>query len=253
MGECSTRGTGRIPASEEAALEDSIPRQETLISWLRACPLFSGLEEPDLSELVRIALPRRFNRQEVLFHQGDAPEGFHLLAEGKVKICRYGPDGREQVLHVLGRGAPCGEVPVFQGGSFPATAVALEEIRTLYFRRKDFLDLGARRPGLLLNMMGILSARLRHFVELVDDLSLKEVSARLARHLLQRADDDGDERVSLETTKAVLASRLGTIAETLSRTLARMQRNGFIQVEGKVITLLNRSALEDLAEGGALS
>jgi len=216
---------------------------------LLACPLFADLPGSDLDDLSRIALPRSFRREEALFRQGDVAQGFHVLVDGRVKVCRYGSDGREQVLHVLGPGSPCGEVPMFQGDRFPATAVALEPLRTLYMSRKDFLGLGTRRPALLLNMMGILSGRLRHLVNLVDDLSLKEVSARLARHLLDRSVEQGGDEIGLETTKALLAGRLGTIAETLSRTLARMQRGGLIRVEGKTITLLDRSALEDLAEG----
>ncbi|MFH1566415.1 MAG: Crp/Fnr family transcriptional regulator [Gemmatimonadota bacterium] len=220
--------------------------------WLRACPLFQGLEDPDLEELARIGRTRRFGRLEALFHQDEAAAGFHLIVSGRVKVSRYGADGREQVLHVLEEGAPCGEVAVFQGRAFPATAVALEPVRTLYFQRRDFLDLGARRPGLLLNMMGILAGRLRHFVELVDDLSLKEVSARLARHLLECRDSQGGEVVALGTTKAVLASRLGTIAETLSRTLARLQEAGLIEVEGRQVHLLDPPGLQALAEGHPL-
>jgi len=220
---------------------------------LRSCRLFADLEATDRAEMGRLALTRHFDRHEALFHQGDVAEGFHVVMTGQVKICRYGMDGREQVLHVMGPGDPCGEVPVFQGQSYPANAVALDPVESLYFTRRDFLDLGTRRPGLLLNMMGVLAARLRHFVELVDDLSLKEVSSRLARHLLESGDAQAGDVVHLQTTKGVLASRLGTIAETLSRTLARLQRDELIRVDGKHVHLLDRPALERLAEGGTPS
>ena len=216
---------------------------------LRSCALFADLEDAERGALVDIARARHFARQEALFRHGDPAEGFHVVVEGQVKVCRYGPDGREQILHVLGPGEPCGEVPAFQGRTFPANAVALETVETLFFLRRDFVALGSRQPSLLLNMMGVLSARLRHFVELVDDLSLKEVTARLARYLLENA-KEGDV-VALPTTKAVLASRLGTIAETLSRTLARLQRDQLIEVEGKRVALLDRPGLADVAEGRA--
>lgn len=225
--------------------DQNTPREELL----RSCRLFSDLDTADRAELGRLALPRHFDRQEALFHQGDAAEGFHVVVTGQVKICRYGVDGREQVLHVMGPGDPCGEVPVFQGQSYPANAEALGPVESLYFTRRDFLALGSRRPGLLLNMMGVLAGRLRHFVELVDDLSLKEVSSRLARHLLESNDAQAGDVVHLQTTKGVLASRLGTIAETLSRTLARLQRDQLIRVEGKRVHLLDRPALETLVEG----
>lgn len=221
------------------------PSSEDAQGWIGACPLFSDLEGEDREVLARIARYRSFERQETIFHQGEAAEGFHVVAHGRVKVCRFGGEGREQVLHVLDPGAPVGEVPVFQGSSFPATAVALEPCGTLYFSRSDFLELGKRYPEILLKMMAILSGRLRHFVDLVDDLALKEVSARLARHLLEQAGPGGD-AVTLDTTKAVLAGRLGTIAETLSRTLARMQRGGLIAVDGNRIELIDRQGLEEL-------
>lgn len=219
---------------------------------LRSCQLFESLDAEDRAEIGHLAQSRHFARQEALFHQGDSAAGFHVVVTGQVKVCRYGHDGREQVLHVMGPGDPCGEVPVFQGQSYPANALALGPVETLYFTRRDFLELGARRPGVLLNMMGVLAARLRHFVELVDDLSLKEVSSRLARHLLESGGPDdggGADLVELQTTKGVLASRLGTIAETLSRTLARLQRDELIRVEGRRVFLLDRPALEQLADG----
>jgi CRP/FNR family transcriptional regulator len=98
-------------------------------------------------------------------------------------------------------------------------------------------------------MLATLSRRLRRFVGLIDDLALKDVSARLARHLLELAEVAGGDQIELETTKVVLASRLGTVAETLSRTLRKMQRKKLIVVDGRRITILDEDGLQDIADG----
>jgi len=103
---------------------------------------------------------------------------------------------------------------------------------------------------ILFSMLGVLSTRLRHLVQLVDDLSLKEVSARLAKHLLDLSARAGGIRtVELETSKAMLAGRLGTIAETLSRTLAKLKRRGIVRVHRHRVTILDPAKLQALAAG----
>jgi len=158
-------------------------------------------------------------------------------------------DGREQILHMFGAGEICGEVPVFEGEAYPASAVAVDTLETLYVPRKDFLALGKRRPEILLEMLAVLSLRLRRFVHLIDDLSLKEVSARVAKYLLDLHARAETETVQLDSTKATLASRLGTIAETLSRTLRKMQQRKVIDVAGRQITIVDREELIELAAG----
>ncbi len=220
---------------------------------LRECTLFAELGEDDLAALSEACSLRLYSGGEVLFHGNTPADGFHVVMEGEVKVCRYGTDGREQVLHMLGAGEPCGEVPVFEGKTYPATAEALRNTKTLYLSREGFLELGQRRPGLLFGMLALLSRRLRRFVELIDDLSLKEVATRVAGFLLELSEQAGGvKEVELDSTKTVLASRLGTISETLSRTLARMQRQDIIEVHGRVITILDHGRLQDLAQGEKL-
>ncbi len=220
--------------------------------WLRDCGLFAGLDDADLAAVAEVCGLRQYDAGEVMFHSGTAAEGFHVVVDGLVKVCRFGADGREQVLHLFGRGEPCGEVPVFEGGTYPATALAMAASRTLYLTRHDFLEAARRRPEILLGMLGLLSRRLRRFVDLIDDLSLKEVSTRLARRLLELSPAPGGGPVPLEGSKATLAAQIGTIPETLSRTLARMQQRGVLRVTGKEITITNHAALNALADGGKL-
>lgn len=225
----------------------------TRIEWLSACTLFSELASDHASALAEIAGVRHYDTGETLFHGGAHADGFHIIVDGQIKVCRYGVDGREQVLHIFTGGEPCGEVAVFEGGVFPATAVAMALSRTLFLPRDTFLHVVKQRPELLMNMLGVLSRRLRRFVDMIDDLSLKEVSTRLARYLLELSEAAGNAvEIELPTSKAMLAARLGAVAETLSRTLARMQRRGLIQVDGRRVLLHNIPALEGLAEGDKL-
>jgi CRP/FNR family transcriptional regulator len=167
-----------------------------------------------------------------------------------VKVC-CSPDGKEQILHILGPGEPFGEAPVFAGQSFPAHAVALEDCRLVFLPRDDFVDLVTRNPSLALNLLAVLSKRLREFTRMVDSLSLKEVPGRLAGHLLllSRKQANGDE-LELELSKTQLASLLGTIPETLSRILKKLQKAGYIRIEGARITIVDRERLAELAEIG---
>lgn len=216
---------------------------------LRPSALFAGLNGDTLQELAQACVIRSFEAGEFLFLQGDAAEGFYIVTAGELNIHRQGPDGREQILHIFGPGEVCGEVPVFQGTTYPASAVAAGRARALYVPRERFSDFATRHPGVLMAMLASLSKRLRQFVELIDDLSLKEVSARLARHLQGLGEAQGRHVLRLESSKAMLASRLGTAPETLSRVLRKMQERKIIRVSGRDVVLLDQDQLLELAEG----
>jgi CRP/FNR family transcriptional regulator, dissimilatory nitrate respiration regulator len=168
-----------------------------------------------------------------------------------VKVYKLSPEGKEQILHVIEPNEAFAEAAVFAGHRFPAHADAMEASKALFLPRQAFLGLVERHPSLALNMLADLSRRLHRFANLIESLSLKEVPGRLAAHLLYLSErqDDRDELV-LDLSKVQLASLLGTIPETLSRVLAKMAREGLIEVqEGRNIRLLDRESLEELATG----
>ncbi len=216
---------------------------------LGLCDLFRSLPEPERAALASIALHRTYEAGEYLFMQEEPAQGFYVVVKGRIKVHRLSPDGREQVLHLFGRGELCGEVPVFAGTDYPASAAASGVLEALFLPRERFLAAARRQPQILLDMLAELSRRLRGFVTLIDDLSLKEVSARLAKYLLDLTAHTGAATVELDSSKAVLAARLGTIAETLSRTLKKMQQRKAIAVQGHRIRVLNRDLLIELAGG----
>jgi CRP/FNR family transcriptional regulator len=215
--------------------------------------LFEGLPQEQLDELSRIVVEQRFKKGQPLFADGTKAAGMYGIISGKVKIYKMSLEGKEQILHIFGEGELFGEVPVFAGGNYPAHAEALEDSRFLFFPRAEFVSLIQREPSLAMNMLAILSLRLRRFTHLIEDLSLKEVPGRLAAYLLYISDrDGGSSRLELDITKGQLASVLGTIPETLSRILGRMSQQELIRVEGRKIEILDREALEGLAAGEKL-
>jgi CRP-like cAMP-binding protein len=223
-----------------------------LIHQIARIPLFQGLDRKHYDQLAMIVTDRVFQKGETIFGEEDEGTGFYVVLSGRVKIFKLSPEGKEQILHIFGPGEPIGEVAVFTGRRFPASAEALEETRAFFFARKEFMDLIRRDPSLALNMLAVLSQRLRRFSALIENLSLKEVPGRLATYLLYLQEEKkGGGDLLLEIPKNQLASLLGTIPETLSRILARMNREAFIESTGtRKVRILNRKGLEELAGGG---
>jgi len=222
---------------------------DKILNIISTIPLFNGLPEDQMLAIRKIALEKEFNKGEIIFSEGDEGNGFFVIAEGRVKIFKLSTEGKEQTLHIFGPGQPFGEAPVFAGQKFPANAQAIEKTRVLFFLRVSIVNLISANPSLALNMLAVMSKKLRQFAIQIENLSLKEMPARLASYLLRHADEQNqDDVVVLKISKGQLASTLGTIPETLSRMFAKLSGQNLISVDGKKITLLDRRGLEDLAE-----
>ena len=222
-----------------------------ILDLISHIPLFNGLPPDQLEALTEIAVSKHFPKGQIIFSEGDEAGGFYVVVDGIVKIFKLSVEGKEYILHIFKSGEPFGEVPVFAGEHFPAHAQAIAESRLLYFPRDAFVDLIKQIPSLALNMLATLSARLRQFTIKVEHLSLKEVPGRLAAYLLYLSDEIGEQHsVDLSISKQQLASLLGTIPETLSRILAKMAKDGFIEMDGRHIVIIDRPGVEELATTG---
>ena len=220
----------------------------SIVRLLETIPLFSGLSEPERRELAVIVRDRTFERGQTIFTEGEEGNGFYVVVAGRVKVYKISPDGKEQILHLLGPGEPFGEVALFSGRSFPAFAEAFEASRVFFIPREAFAAQVRAHPSLALNMLATLSMRLHQFASMIEGLSLKEVSSRLAGYILSESGKQGGKvRVELDLAKGQLASLLGTIPETLSRTLTRMVRQGRVRADGPFIVIEDREGLEQLA------
>lgn len=224
---------------------------ETARKIISTTLLFHGLPEEQVSAISRIAVQKTYQKGEIIFSEGDDGNGFYIVVKGRVKIFKVSNDGKEYILHLFDGGEPIGEVPVFSGEKFPATALALTKSVLLFFPRAAFVDLLTKNTSLAMNMLAVLAMRLRQFTVQIENLSLKEVPARLAAYLLYLSGEQANtECVTLSISKGQLASLLGTIPETLSRIMAKMNRENLIEVQGREIYLLDMNGITELAEQG---
>jgi CRP-like cAMP-binding protein len=216
-------------------------------------PLFAGLPEDQIESVKDIITEKEYNKGETIFSEGEDGIGFYVVCQGMVKIYKVSLEGKEHILHIFGPGEIFGEVPVFTGKNYPANAEAIKKSRLLFLSREAFINLITKNPSLSLNMLAVLSMRLRQFAAQIENLSLKEVPGRLASYLILLSEEQKcTDSVTLTISKSQLASLLGTIPETLSRILAKMSTRNLIEVNGKEITLFDMDGLEDLAESGKI-
>jgi CRP/FNR family transcriptional regulator len=211
---------------------------------------FEGLPDDILGKLADIAVIKRYGKGETLFLADVPAHGFFSLATGRVKVFRSSPSGKEQIIHIFGPGEAVGEVPVFEGGNFPAQCEAVERCEALFFPRQDFRNIIREDPDLAMKMMAMLSQRLRILVSKIDDLSLKETPSRLASYLLLLRSSQASDTFKLDLPKGQIALYLGTIQETLSRILKRFTEEGIIHLNGREITILDKDALGEIADQG---
>ena len=190
---------------------------------------------------------RECRRGEILFEQGEKAAGFYIVASGKVKIYKLSPEGKERVLHVVLPGSTFAEAAIFADGCYPAFAEPLEKSTLVFFPKSEFLELLNQHSQIAINIIGGLSKFLRQFVVQIEDLTFRDVPARLARYLIEIGADE-QEKVTLPFSKTQLASNLGTVSETLSRTFRKLSDEEIIRVQGKVIDILDADRLHDLAE-----
>ena len=221
---------------------------------LRRIYLFAGIAEADLSTLARMAVKKTFPRQATIFWEGKEAQGFYLLISGQIKLIKSSPEGKEYIIRLVSPGETFAEAAVFAEIPYPATAIALEDCHTLFFPKGPFLQHLAASPALARNMLATLSRLMFHLTKQLEDLSLKEVSARLARYILERCQHTHGKVTAgldceLPTTKTQLAAYLGTISETLSRTLSRFKSLGLIEMDKGKITIVDPATLQKTAQG----
>jgi CRP/FNR family transcriptional regulator len=218
----------------------------TLTDDMKSCPLFADLSAEEFKQLAAIVHRRKVQRGELLFSDGDAAKGFYVVAEGRVKVYKLSADGKERILHIVQPGSTFAEAAIFGDGNYPAYAEPLVTSTLLFFPKRDFLNLLHTQSQMAINMIAGLSRYLRQFATQVEQLTFQDVPARLAKYLFTLP-GAATGRVVLPISKGQLASNLGTVSETLSRTLRKLADEGLLVVEGKNITLLDSDKLEELA------
>ena len=214
---------------------------------LKACPFFAGLSDVDIEALMGIARVRESSRGELLFSDGEKAVGFFVVLDGKVKVYKLSPEGKERILHIIHPGGTFAEAAIFADGLYPAYAEPLQSSKLLFLPKEEFLNLLMDNGRISINMIAGLSMFLRQFANQIEDLTFKDVPSRLARYLMVLSKGI-KESVELPISKSQLASNLGTVSETLSRTLRKLSEDDLISVSGKKVEILDFERLEELSE-----
>ena len=228
----------------------------SLSESLKHAMLFSGLDKKARESIARLATDRKVPAGQTVVRDGDPADGFYVILDGKVKVYKLAPDGRQQILHVFGPGQAFGEAAMFAGETFPAFAETLAESRLAFFPRDRFLKGLGENPALAFGLIASLARLCRQLTGLIEQIALTDVAGRLARYLTDLARRKGvplekGQTVRLDIPKGELARQIGTAPETLSRGLARLAAADLIAVDGKVITFRKAAKLEALAGGQA--
>ena len=218
------------------------------VGALRETELFGELDDRDLAALAERAVERRLSKGELLFVAGEDARGLYVVVEGALRAFKESPDGREQVIHVERAGSTIAEVPVFDDRPYPSTVAADQDSVVLFIDKRDVKRLIVEHPRIGLAALKLLAGRLRRCSDLVESLSLREVGQRIARLLLsESAARGGAERFPFALTQHQIAARIGSVREVVSRSLARLQSEGLVAIEGREVVIPDVAALRDYA------
>lgn len=222
---------------------------------LASVALFSGLSENELTFLAQRAVPRHFAGGEIVFSEGEPCSGLYIVESGHIRIFKSSAGGREQVLSIEGPGGSVAELPVFDGGNYPASVAAVDEVTLLFVSKQDFQALCLNHPQVALKVLRVVGARLRRLVGIIEELSFTTVRHRLASFLLRLAQREGKRvnggtEITLPSSNQELASQIGTVRELVSRNLSRFQAQKLIEIDGRRVILHDLKALERELEDG---
>lgn len=197
-----------------------------------------------------------FSAGELLFSEGEPCDGLHIVAQGKVRIFKTSVNGREQILAVEGPGGTVAELPVFDGGPYPASVIAVEDSEIAFISRRDFQAYCVEHPEVAMKVLAVVGARLRRLVGIIEELSFTTIRQRLVSVLLKLAQTEGEQtkrgvEFQLPATHQELASQLGTVRELISRNLMRLQAEGLVQVDARHIVVTNMKGLASQLEPSA--
>lgn len=223
------------------------------LELLKQVPLFQGLTDSELKALTADFVRQELRPGEVLFYQGDAGHFLYVVETGKVRIFVQGDDGQELSVTVCGTGDLVGEMSVIDELPRSASAVALERATVLRLSRERFREHVRRSPQLAFNVMKALSVRLRFSTRQLDSLSMASIPTRLARKLLELADQHGvaegrETQIAMTLTQSELASLLGATRESVNKALGQLRRQGLIRQEEGQLIIVDRDALVGLSQ-----
>lgn len=215
---------------------------------LREIPLFATLTPDDLAQVATVTVERRYTRGDIIILAGQEGGALYFVRRGLVKVYRTSEEGKEQALRLIGAGHTFNDVPALDGGPNPASAMAMEPTTVYVTSGGQLQRLIAERPGLAVAAVRTLAVALRGLVQLVEDLSFRHVSGRVAKILLEQEEQDATEgeRSQRRLTQQEIAAMAGTAREMVGRALKELEMAGAIRNERGHITVLSAERLRML-------
>ena len=215
----------------------------------RQVPLFSGLEDEDLDSLISVATRKKYPKDAVVFFEHDLGDALFMILAGRVKVTILSDDGREIILAMLSDNDFFGEMSLLDNEPRSATAIAIQETEMVVLHQRDFLSIVEKRPRVAINLLAVLSSRLRKANQQIGNLALHDVYGRVARILLEMASENGsrqaDGRVAFRRpTHQEIANMIGATRETVSRMISDLHRQGYIEIAGKNVIIQDALAKE---------
>jgi CRP/FNR family transcriptional regulator len=222
-----------------------VSRKAELLSRI---PLFSGLGAAEIEALAQRAVEKQYAADDMLFWEGEPCAGIFLIGEGSCKIFKTSASGREMMLALETAPSTVAELPLFDGGPYPASVRAVTPLLAYFIDKNGFQQVCRQHPEVALKVLAVVGRRLRHLVMVVESMTFGSVTQRLAKLLLDASREQGGGEFTLPLTHHEIASRLGTVREVVSRNLARFKGEGLIQMEGRKVSITDREGLEREAE-----
>jgi len=218
------------------------------VNVLKQAGIFAALTESESSSLSAAVRRRTYAPNQLLFSEGEPCEGLFVVASGRVRVFKLSPMGREHVLTVEGPGSSIAELPVFDGGGYPASAAAAEESEVLFLSRQQFRSFCIEHPEVLLKVLQVVGGRLRRLVGIIEELSFTTVRQRLIAYLVKKAKMEGQPgqrgtAFMMDGNHQQIAAEIGTVRELVSRNLARLQALGLIEINGREVTVTDLEGL----------
>lgn len=223
------------------------------IEALQRTKLFHVASADELAWIAKRAVEQHLRAGEMLFFFGEEARGLFVVTSGRIRAFQQNAEGREQVMHVDLAGATIGDVPVFDDGPYPASAVAEADTEVLFIDKRDIKQLCVEHPAFALRALKLMAERVRKHARLVKVLSFHEVGQRLALLLLaeaQQASASGTGNITfkLALSNHEIATRIGTVRDVVSRALTRLQTDGLVSVKARDVTVPDIRALKRYAE-----
>ncbi|MFQ6116827.1 MAG: Crp/Fnr family transcriptional regulator [Candidatus Bipolaricaulia bacterium] len=224
-----------------------------IIELRRGSWAFIELYGKELEEIDPLVRPIEYEEGRIIFEEGEPVFGVYLLSRGKVKLAKRSPDGRKQILKLVGPGEILGEEVLFHERTYSAYARALERSRTYFVTIEEFRGFLKTHPAVAIRLIEHLSQEIKGFQNKVLETSYGSSLERVSRLLLAIADrwgeeEDGGLYIGLELSRVELAELAGIASETASRLLTRLQERGILALAGSKIIILDHTRLKGLTE-----